>query len=79
MNAINWKKAAASQHSLSALCRSSLISRQAVRLAPGADLSGKVLSLGRAFDGFFKPASRASPMDFTIGILARCLSGSLSI
>ena len=39
---------------------------QAVRLSPGADLSGKVLSLGEGFStGFCKPASEPCPYGFT--------------
>ena len=47
---------------------------QAVRLAPGADLSGKVLSLADGFSAAFAtPLPSLAPMDFLIGI-ARGLS-----
>ena len=42
---------------------------QAVCLAPGADLSGKVLSLGEGFSmAFATPLPSLAPMDLLIGI-----------
>ena len=43
---------------------------QAVRLAPGADLSGKVLSLADGFSAAFAtPLPSLAPMDLLIGIV----------
>ena len=47
---------------------------QAVRLAPGADLSGKVLSLGEGFStAFTNPLPSLAPMDLLIGIFGAVL------
>ena len=47
---------------------------QAVRLAPGADLSGKVLSLGEGFSmAFATPLPSLAPMDLLIGIFGAVL------
>ena len=44
---------------------------QAVRLSPGADLSGKVLSLADGFSAAFaNPLPSLAPMDLLIGIAA---------
>ena len=43
---------------------------QAARLAPGADLSGKLLSIGSGFSAAFSNAlPRFAPMDLLIGVL----------
>ena len=43
---------------------------QAVRLSPGADLSGKVLSLADGFSAAFaNPLPSLAPMDLLIGIV----------
>ena len=48
---------------------------QAVRLAPGADLSGKVLSLADGFSAAFAtPLPSLAPMDLLIGISDKCIS-----
>ena len=47
---------------------------QAVRLAPGADLSGKVLSLADGFSAAFaNPLPSLVPMDLLIGIVGAVL------
>ena len=47
---------------------------QAVRLAPGADLSGKVLSLADGFSAAFAtPLPSLAPMDLLIGIAGAVL------
>ena len=47
---------------------------QAVRLAPGADLSGKVLSLGEGFSmAFANPLPSLAPMDLLIGFFGAVL------
>ncbi len=47
---------------------------QALRLAPGADLSGKVLSLGEGFSmAFSNPLPSLAPIDLLIGILGAVL------
>ena len=47
---------------------------QAVRLAPGADLSGKVLSLADGFSAAFSnPLPSLAPMDWLIGIAGAVL------
>ena len=47
---------------------------QAVRLAPGADLSGKVLSLADGFSAAFtNPLPSLAPMDLLIGIVGAVL------
>lgn len=47
---------------------------QAVRLAPGADLSGKVLSLADGFSAAFAtPLPSLAPMDLLIGIVGAVL------
>ena len=47
---------------------------QAVHLAPGADLSGKVLSLGEGFSAAFaNPLPSLAPMDLLIGLLGAVL------
>lgn len=49
---------------------------QAVRLSPGADLSGKVLSLADGFSAAFaNPLPSLAPMDLLIGIAGQSLSG----
>ena len=49
---------------------------QAVRLSPGADLSGKVLSLADGFSAAFAtPLLSFAPMDLLIGIVGLSLSG----
>ena len=43
---------------------------QAVRLAPGADLSGKLLAIGNGFSAAFaSPAPSFNPLDLLIGIV----------
>ena len=47
---------------------------QAVRLSPGADLSGKVLSLADGFSAAFaNPLPSLAPMDLLIGIVGAVL------
>ena len=47
---------------------------QAVRLSPGADLSGKVLSLADGFSAAFaNPLPSLAPMDLLIGIAGAVL------
>lgn len=49
---------------------------QAVRLSPGTDLSGKVLSLADGFSAAFaNPLPSFAPMDLLIGIAGLSLSG----
>ena len=62
MNAINWKKLLLPN--IPYLLFVYLFDKvgQAVRLAPGADLSGKVLSLGRDFLWLLQPRFRALPL-----------------
>ena len=46
---------------------------QAVRLSPGTDLSGKVLSLADGFSAAFtNPLPSLAPMDLLIGIVILC-------
>ena len=77
MNAINWKKLLLPN--IPYLLFVYLFDKvgQAVRLTPGADLSGKVLSLGEGFSmAFANPLPSLAPMDLLIGIFgARYLSG----
>ena len=47
---------------------------QAVRLSPGTDLSGKVLSLADGFSAAFtNPLPSLAPMDLLIGIVEMCI------
>ena len=74
MNAINWKKLLLPN--IPYLLFVYLFDKvgQAVRLAPGADLSGKVLSLGGGFSmAFSNPLPSLAPMDLLIGILGAVL------
>ena len=74
MNAINWKKLLLPN--IPYLLFVYLFDKvgQAVRLAPGADLSGKVLSLGEGFSmAFSNPLPSLAPMDLLIGILGAVL------
>ena len=74
MNAINWKKLLLPN--IPYLLFVYLFDKvgQAVRLAPGADLSGKVLSLGEGFSmAFANPLPSLAPMDLLIGILGAVL------
>ena len=49
---------------------------QAVRLSPGTDLSGKVLSLADGFSAAFaNPLPSLAPMDLLIGIAGAVLIG----
>ena len=69
MNAINWKKLLLPN--IPYLLFVYLFDKvgQAVRLTPGADLSGKVLSLGEGFSmAFANPLPSLAPMDLLIGI-----------
>ncbi len=69
MNAINWKKLLLPN--IPYLLFVYLFDKvgQAVRLSPGADLSGKVLSLGEGFSmAFANPLPSLAPMDLLIGI-----------
>ena len=69
MNAINWKKLLLPN--IPYLLFVYLFDKvgQAVRLTPGADLSGKVLSLGEGFSmAFATPLPSLAPMDLLIGI-----------
>mgnify|MGYP000299735922 CR=1 FL=1 len=46
---------------------------QAVRLSPGADLSGKLVSIGSGFSAAFSNALPSfNPMDLLIGICGVC-------
>ena len=74
MNAINWRKLLLPN--IPYLLFVYLFDKvgQAVRLAPGADLSGKVLSLGEGFSmAFANPLPSLAPMDLLIGILGAVL------
>ena len=74
MNAINWKKLLLPN--IPYLLFVYLFDKvgQAVRLAPGADLSGKVLSLGEGFSmAFATPLPSLAPMDLLIGIFGAVL------
>ena len=74
MNAINWKKLLLPN--IPYLLFVYLFDKvgQAVRLAPGADLSGKVLSLGEGFSmAFATPLPSLAPMDLLIGIAGAVL------
>ena len=74
MNAINWKKLLLPN--IPYLFFVYLFDKvgQAVRLAPGADLSGKVLSLGEGFStAFANPLPSLAPMDLLIGIVGAAL------
>ena len=74
MNAINWKKLLLPN--IPYLLFVYLFDKvgQAVRLAPGADLSGKVLSLGEGFSmAFATPLPSLAPMDLLIGIVGAVL------
>ena len=47
---------------------------QTVRLSPGVDLSGKVLSLGEGFSmAFANPLPSLAPMDLLIGLFGAVL------
>ncbi len=74
MNAINWKKLLLPN--IPYLLFVYLFDKvgQAVRLSPGADLSGKVLSLGEGFSAAFaNPLPSLAPMDLLIGIVGAVL------
>ena len=74
MNAINWKKLLLPN--IPYLLFVYLFDKvgQAVRLAPGADLSGKVLSLADGFSAAFAtPLPSLAPMDLLIGIVGAVL------
>lgn len=74
MNAINWKKLLLPN--IPYLLFVYLFDKvgQAVRLAPGADLSGKVLSLADGFSAAFaNPLLSLVPMDLLIGIFGAVL------
>ena len=74
MNAINWKKRILPN--IPYLLFVYLFDKvgQAVRLAPGADLSGKVLSLGEGFSmAFATPRPSLAPMDLLTGIFGAVL------
>ena len=74
MNAINWKKLLLPN--IPYLFFVYLFDKvgQAVRLSPGADLSGKVLSLGEGFSmAFANPLPSFAPMDLLIGIAGAVL------
>lgn len=74
MNAINWKKLLLPN--IPYLLFVYLFDKvgQAVRLSPGADLSGKVLSLGEGFSmAFATPLPSLAPMDLLIGIFGAVL------
>ena len=74
MNAINWKKLLLPN--IPYLLFVYLFDKvgQAVHLAPGADLSGKVLSLGEGFSmAFANPFPSLAPMDLLIGIVGAVL------
>ena len=74
MNAINWKKLLLPN--IPYLLFVYLFDKvgQAVRLAPGVDLSGKVLSLGEGFSmAFANPFPSLAPMDLLIGIAGAVL------
>lgn len=70
MNAINWKKLLLPN--IPYLLFVYLFDKvgQAVRLSPGADLSGKLLSIGSGFSAAFSNALPSfAPMDLLIGIV----------
>jgi len=73
MNAIDWKKLLLPN--IPYLLFAYLFDKvgQAVRLAPGADLSGKVLSLGEGFSTAFplplQPRFRALPLWIYLSVL----------
>ena len=69
MNAINWKKLLLPN--IPYLLFVYLFDKvgQAVRLAPGADLSGKVLSLGEGFSMAFACLLYTSLRDLGVGLL----------
>ena len=74
MNAINWKRLLLPN--IPYLLFVYLFDKvgQAGRLSPGADLSGKVLSLGEGFSmAFATPLPSLAPMDLLIGILGAVL------
>ena len=74
MNAINWKKLILPN--IPYLLFVYLFDKvgQAVRLSPGADLSGKVLSLADGFSAAFaNPLPSLAPMDLLIGIVGAVL------
>ena len=74
MNAINWKKLILPN--IPYLLFVYLFDKigQAVRLSPGTDLSGKVLSLADGFSAAFAtPLPSLAPMDFLIGIAGAVL------
>ena len=74
MNTINWKKLILPN--IPYLLFVYLFDKigQAVRLAPGADLSGKVLSLADGFSAAFAtPLPSLAPMDLLIGIAGAVL------
>ena len=74
MNTINWKKLLLPN--IPYLFFVYLFDKvgQAVRLSPGADLSGKVLSLGEGFSmAFANPLPSFAPMDLLIGIAGAVL------
>ena len=74
MNAINWKKLILPN--IPYLLFVYLFDKvgQAVRLSPGADLSGKVLSLADGFSAAFAtPLPSLAPMDLLIGIVGAVL------
>ena len=74
MNAINWKKLLLPN--IPYLLFVYLFDKvgQAVRLAPGADLSGKVLSLADGFSAAFtNPLPSLARMDLLIGIVGAVL------
>ena len=74
MNAINWKKLLLPN--IPYLLFVYLFDKvgQAVRLAPGADLSGKVLSLADGFSAAFaNPFPSLAPMDLLIGFFGAVL------
>ena len=74
MNTINWKKRILLN--IPYLFFVYLFGKvgQAVRLAPGADLSGKVLSLGEGFSAAFaNPLPSLAPMDLLVGVAGAVL------
>ena len=74
MNAINWKKLLLPN--IPYLLFVYLFDKvgQAVRLAPGADLSGKVLSLADGFSAAFaNPFPSLAPIDLLIGFFGAVL------
>ena len=74
MNAINWKRLILPN--IPYLLFMYLFDKvgQAVRLAPGADLSGKVLSLADGFSAAFaNPLPSLAPMDLLTGLFGAVL------